>query len=219
MTTIPLSRVTQIPEFCGPAVLEILFSQYNIHVDQLAIARAGNALYHMETIGMRIDQLALAVRTLAPNLRVWAKRDATFNDIHILINKYKLAVGVEWMGYWEKEIVSEEDIGLALASDPGHYSAVVAIDIKKKKLTLCDPSMYYLNDRVFSFDIFEKMWFDTNIVGSDAPTEAKEWMDDYHVVFVVAPKTTQFSEELGLQKVRVPQEISAAPDQKIPSTL
>lgn len=211
MTALPLKRILQIPAFCGPATLAMLLSQYNLEVSQVKIAGAGNALKDVLELGMRIDQLALATRRIAPNLRMWAKHDATFEDLNKLINIHGLAVGVEWQGLWEEDWEEDDIDGALNADDPGHYSVIVSIDMEKRELMLRDPSTYFQDkDRTFAFENFEKLWFDANEVGKDAPEESRAWSNDVHVVFVVMPREKSLPEALGLKKVRVPQEVSIA---------
>lgn len=196
MTMIPLRRVVQLPAYCGPATLAMMLSQYNIIASQRAVAQRGNAEQLIDDNGMRIDQLALATRNIAPHLRMWAKRDATFEDIDVLINQFNLPVGVEW-----QEIGANEQ----WEDDNGHYSVIIGIDMEKHMLTIRNPdSCEDEDDETYTFETFDKAWFDTNVVGPDAPEEAQEWMDDYHVLFVVAPKDLAFPEQLNLKRVRVP---------------
>ena len=204
MTVISLRRILQLPAFCGPASLEIVLSQHGLRVHQKAVVKAAHVTSkHVEIYGMRLDQLALAVRKLAPKHVMWAKRNATAQDIHTLVNTYNLAVGIEWQGVWTDAELWDPRTQ-TFDDDVGHYSVVTGINLEEKKLTIQDPDYYYYaKNREFDIETFEKRWFDTNVVGEDAPEEAKEWMQDYHVLFVVAPQNTAFEPELGLQKVRI----------------
>ena len=200
MTAIPLKRVVQLPAFCGPATVCMLLSQHGVDVSQEEIAQKGNALDRVLIHGMRLDELALAVRSVAPELRLWAKRNATLQEMEHLIETYKLPVGVEW-----HDDLTEDDEILTEDEDPGHYSVILSVDPEKKELLMRDPSSLWKdNDRLLTFEEFEKRWFDTNDVVADAPEEAKAWMDDYHVMYVIAPRTMQFPPDIGLKKVRVP---------------
>lgn len=210
MTAITLKRIAQLPAFCGPATLEIMLSQHGIPVPQKTIAQiaqSANALKDIDADGMRIDQLALAVRKLAPHLTIWAKRDASFEDLDTLINTYSLPVAIEWQWVWTEDQLHNREHAKETSvddDDPGHWSVVTGITLEEKKLMIQDPSIdYYETDREFGFDEFEKQWFDINNVGDDDPEEAKEWMNDYHVLFVIAPKSQIFPESLGLKKVRI----------------
>ena len=207
MTAITLKRIAQLPAFCGPATLEIMLSQHGIPVQQKTIAQSANALKDIDTLGMRIDQLALAVRKLAPHLTVWAKRDASFEDLDVLINTYSLPVAIEWQWVWTEDQFHNREHAKEIfydGDDPGHWSVITGIALSDKKLMIQDPSIdYFEKDREFGFEEFEKRWFDINNVDDDAPEEAKEWMNDYHVLFVIAPKSQVFPESLGLKKVRI----------------
>jgi ABC-type bacteriocin/lantibiotic exporter with double-glycine peptidase domain len=208
MNTIAITHVEQKWDaFCGPAVLAMLLSQHGVILEQHAIPKAAHvSAKQIDDLGMRLDQLALAVRKLAPNYTLWAKRHATFEDLHLFVNTYRLACGVEWqektseeeLEDLKKEGVDPEKI------DMGHYSVVTGIDMEAKKLTLQNPSYYaHKKEQVFSIDEFESRWFDTNQLEKDAPEEAQEWIDDNHVLFLVAPKAMSFPESIGIKKIRI----------------
>ena len=193
--------------FCGPAVLAMLLSQHGVALEQRAIPKAAHvSAKQIDDLGMRLDQLALAVRKLAPNYTLWAKRHATFEDLHLFVNTYRLACGVEW-----QEKTSEEELedlrkeGVDPEKiDMGHYSVVTGIDMDAKKLSLQNPSYYaHKKEQVFSIDEFESRWFDTNQLEKDAPEEAQDWIDDNHVLFLVAPRAMVFPESIGLKKIRI----------------
>jgi hypothetical protein len=203
MTAIQLKRIAQLEAYCGPASLAILCSQYGLDVTQESIAEKANAVEHTEKYGMRIDQMALAIRKIAPHLTLLAKRNASLQDVDLLINTYNIAVGVEWQGIFEDEEENPET-PWDDPDDLGHYSVITGINLEDQKLLVQDPSDGYSEEnREFDLETFEKRWFDTNEVGEDAPEEAKIWMQDYHVLFLLAPKDMVFPEELGLKKVRV----------------
>ncbi len=191
MTAVPIKRILQWPCWCGPATLAMMLSQFDIDVDQRTVGEYADAIDRMDDYGTRPDELALAVRRINPELRLWAKRDASLEDIDVLINTYKLAVGIEWQG----DIFFKND-------DAGHFSVVTAINLEKKTILVRDPE-YEEKDRRFRFKTFLKRWFDTNLTGSDVPEEAKDWMDDYHMLFVIGGINAPQLETLGLKKIRV----------------
>lgn len=206
MTKITVKRVAQLDAFCGPASLVTMLSQHGVVVDQKDVAKVAHAMKDIERLGMRIDQLALAIRRLAPHLAMWAKRDATMQDLDVLVNRFSLACGVEWQEPWcEEELADLKEEGCNPdETDQGHYSVITGVDLEKKQILMQNPSYYrYHKDQLLSFEEFEKQWFDTNQVSNEAPEEAKEWMHDYHVLFVIAPKSMVFPEELVLKKVRI----------------
>src|SRR5512133_2564863 len=99
------SRFTQISEsHCGPAVIQMLLSNLGIEVSQEAVAEAGGATELIELNGMRVDQLARAVRVLAPDARFWYKDHSSLDDLIRLVSEYRYPVGVEWQGLFEDSL-------------------------------------------------------------------------------------------------------------------
>src|SRR5574340_1799162 len=99
-----IQRSVQISEsHCGPAVIQMLLSNLGILVTQEAVAEAGGATSLIEMHGMRNDQLAQAVKTLAPGAQFWYKEKSQVKDLEALINDYKYPVGVEWQGIFVEE--------------------------------------------------------------------------------------------------------------------
>lgn len=198
-----LKRIGQILDgYCAPATLAILYSQYGFHVDQADIVKKANARTFIDKHGMRLDQMSRAVRTITPHLSLFAKRNATLEDLDVLINTYNFAVGVEWQGIFEYDTVPGAP--KVEPGDDGHCSVIVGIDLKERRLFLQDPSEGYEDkNREFDLEVFAKRWFDTNDVEVNDPDEAKEWKQDNQVLFVLAPRHMSFPEAMGLKKVRV----------------
>src|SRR5215208_4104092 len=90
-------RFRQISEsHCGPAVIQMLLSNEGLEVTQEDVAEAGGASSLIELNGMRVDQLALAVSRLAPQVMFYYKHHASLRDLIQAVNQYRYPVGVEW---------------------------------------------------------------------------------------------------------------------------
>ncbi|RPI28884.1 MAG: hypothetical protein EHM70_16260, partial [Chloroflexota bacterium] len=165
-------RTMQISEsHCGPAVIQMLLANLGIEVTQEAVAEAGGAAELIELNGMRVDQLALAVKELAPEAQFWYKDHAKLDELVALLNVHHYPVGVEWQGLFEDEDDEDEeedddeedeedddDENVLEDSetedeDYGHYSVVSHVDEENKQLIIVDPYKDYVSqDRIFSFD-------------------------------------------------------------------
>jgi hypothetical protein len=194
-TYFQMKRISQITDsHCGPAVLQMLLSNVDIAVTQEDIALAAGVKDVIEMHGTRVDQLALAVKTLAPKMQFWYKDHATLNDVYTLVAQYRYPVGVEWQGVFIEE--GEDDP----EPDYGHYSVITHVDREKDVLIIVDPYRdYVLQDRVFSLKEFDERWYDFNMVPN--PKTGKERLQkDDHMMFVVTPQAALFPAELGMTK-------------------
>ena len=189
---------TQISEsHCGPATLQMMLGSLGIAADQAEIAEAGGATPNIELQGMRVDQLALAIHRLFPQLRFWYKDHATIAELVVLINEHHTPVGVEWQGLFDDD--EEEDDSDEDDDDYGHYSVAIHADLEKKLLIIADPYKDYISqDRIFTFDEFEQRWYDYNEV-TDPKTGKTKLVEDFHMLFVVTPQEETFPETIGLQ--------------------
>ncbi len=188
-------RFTQISEsHCGPAVIQMLLSNLGLEVSQEAIAEAGGATRLIELNGMRVDQLARAVRLLAPQAQFWYKDHASLDDLTRLVVDYRYPVGVEWQGLFEDREEDETDEG-----DYGHYSVVIIIDEKNRQVVIADPYKDFRSqDRVFPLDWFYKRWYDVNEVEDEA-TERVRLVEDRQMLFIITPADEHFPRELGMR--------------------
>jgi hypothetical protein len=190
------ARVTQISEaHCGPAVIQMLLANLGIEVTQEEVAELGGATELIDLHGMRVDQLALAVRLISPNVQFWYKDHAKLRELITLVKNYKYPVGVEWQGLFGSEDDDDDDDD----SDYGHYSVVTHVDTKRKELIIVDPYKDFVSqDRIFSFDTFTSRWWDTNEI-TDPETGQERLVPDYHMMFIVTPKEATFPAQLGMK--------------------
>jgi len=209
---------TQISEsHCGPAVIQMLLANQGVQVKQEDIAEQGGAVHTIETHGMTVDQLALAVQQLAPETQFWYKDFASLDDLIELVETHRLPVGVEWQGLFEDEDDEDEDDdedteeedyeddppGETEDTDYGHYSIVTHVDRENEQLIIADPYKDYIDrDRIFTFAQFEVRWWDTNEI-TNPRTGRTKIVEDYHMLFVVTPKETTFPISLGLKRAIV----------------
>lgn len=204
-------RFTQISEsHCGPATLQMLLSYLNIDITQEAVSEAGGATELIDLNGMRIDQLALAVRKLAPHTQFWYKDHSEIKEVTTLVLKYHYPVGVEWQGVFDDpEEDGKDDSPETGDEDYGHYSVVTHVHPRKRQLIIADPyKNLILQARIFSFEEFEERWYDFNEV-PDLLTGQSRLVEDYHMMFIVTPADEVFPFKLGMK--RYEDEISPGP--------
>jgi len=189
-------RFTQIGEsHCGPAVIQMLLHTLGIEVAQDAVAEAGGAHDLIEQHGMRIDQLARAVRQLAPQTRFWYKDHSTIEDLVRIVADYDYLVGIEWQGLFEDTLEDETQDG-----DYGHYSVITTVDPISRKLVIADPYKDFRSeDRVFTLEFFMSRWWDTNDV-PDPLTGKDRLVEDRQMMFLITPEEETFPRLLGMKK-------------------
>jgi hypothetical protein len=207
-------RFMQISEsHCGPAVIQMMLSDWGMDASQEEIAEAGGASRLIEMNGMRVDQLALAVHRLAPHLNFFYKDHATIDELARVVNEYRIPAGVEWQGVFEDSVekLSNETQSLSQVLDPrsesktededyGHYSLVIHSDRRRRQLIIVDPYRdYFSKARVFSFTEFDQRWYDFNEV-SDPVSGQPALVQDDHLFFIVVRRNVSFPRRLGMRE-------------------
>jgi hypothetical protein len=190
-----MKRISQITDsHCGPAVIQMLLSNVDVSATQEDVALAAGVKDVIEMHGTRVDQLAQAVKTLAPEMQFWYKEHATLDDVYTLVDRYQYPVAVEWQGVFEDE--GEEDP----EPDYGHYSVITHVDPEKDVLVIVDPYRDYVQqDRVFGLKEFDERWYDFNMA-PDPATGKERLVTDDHMLFIVTPRAAQFPAEIGLKR-------------------
>src|SRR6266540_5405542 len=190
-----LRRIEQISEsHCGPAVIQMLLENIGVTASQEAITEAAGAAATIDEHGTRVDQLAQAVRTLAPGARLWCKEKASLADVQYVLDEQKYPVGVEWQGLFDDDEDEFDD-------DYGHYSVISHIDLAKGELIVVDPYKDFADqDRILKISVFQKRWWDDNEV-KDARTGKVTYKRDEQLFFVVAPVDEAFPAELGMTAI------------------
>lgn len=189
-------RFTQISEsHCGPAVVQMLLSSLGIEVTQEAVAEAGGAQELIEMNGMRVDQLARAVKQLVPQVHFWHKEMATLEELAMVVRDFQYPAGVEWQGLFYDSPDEEPE-----TDDPdyGHYSVVTIVDPDNERLVIVDPYKDFREqDRIFSYAFFFPRWYDFNEV-EDPVTGEDKLKEDRQMMFLIAPDGETFPLELGM---------------------
>jgi hypothetical protein len=218
-------RFKQISEsHCGPAAIQMLLSNLGIEVTQEQVAEAGGATSLIAMNGMRVDQLALAVHRLAPEVVFYVKDHSTIEELVRIVNDYRHPVGVEWQGLFEDEDAARldranhnwkpparrsgnippEKANLPVDSesrdtDYGHYSLVTRANRRRKELIIADPYKdFFSQARIFDFKEFEARWFDFNEV-PDPLGGPPQVIEDYHLMFAIARRNVHFPLRLGMR--------------------
>jgi hypothetical protein len=201
---------------CGPAVIQMMLSSLNIEVNQEQVAEAGGANNLILMQGMRIDQLARAVRVLAPQVVFYYKDHATIAELVRVVIDYRHPAGVEWQGVFEDNDAARLDRanqawsqanareGLAPDSesqdnDYGHYSLVVNASRRRRELTVADPYKdFFSQARIFGFDEFDARWYDYNEF-PDPLTGQPGVVKDDHMLFVITRRNVLFPLRMGMR--------------------
>jgi hypothetical protein len=194
--SIGLIKFAQITEnHCGPAVIQMLLQNLDFSTTQEEITIASGAEKTIIEEGTRIDQLAKAVKNLAPQFSLYYKFHSNLDDIKVLLDKFMLPVGVEWQGIFESKEEEQENSD----KDYGHYSVITNIDEEKKALIIVDPYKEFVDsDRIISINEFETRWWDENEITGNQSTNPEIIHDD-RLLFVISSTNTIFPPELGLK--------------------
>jgi ABC-type bacteriocin/lantibiotic exporter with double-glycine peptidase domain len=187
-----LRRIEQISEnHCGPAVIQMLLENIGVTVSQETITAAAGATDTIAENGTRVDQLARAVRALAPGARLWCKEKAALEDVVRVLDEQKYPVGVEWQGLFGENEDEFDD-------DYGHYSVISHVDLAKGELIVVDPYKDFADqDRILTVRVFLKRWWDDNVF-KDPQTGVTTYKRDERLFFVVAPLDVAFPAELHM---------------------
>jgi len=200
-----LKRVRQETfAYCGPAVLEMLFSHFGLEITQKQILTAAQIdEERIKKYGMSPPDMALATKNPPVNFNFWYKTDATVSDLVKIVRLYNYPIGVNWQGIFtigdnddyrdDYLAYGEED------DDEGHYSVVTDIDTVSNYVRIADPFGHYAgHDRIFSIIEFEKRWWDENNE-VDPFTQKQKWVYYHRLMFLVLPRTITFPIDLGMK--------------------
>lgn len=188
-----LRRVKQITSsHCGPAVIVSLFSFLGIKTSQARIVRILRAKNRIKIAGLNIKDLAKAVRVIGNReFAFWKKEGATIGDLSLLVNKYKVPVGIEWQG-----VFYEEEEG-----DNGHYGVVTQVNKKKGYIKIADPYKTFAElDRKFKISDFENRWWDTNEIAIPG-SKLRKAVYDRKLMFLITSRKENFPKRLGMTRV------------------
>lgn len=194
-----VNKIAQITEsHCGPAVIKMLLSVVGVESTQKAITRAAGATKTIEAEGTSMEQLAKAVRKIAPSYKYWVKYHSSMKDIKFILDQ-DYPVGISWQGIFEDE--DEEDTERLKTGDYGHYSIVKELDTLNGVMIIADPYMDFANDdRIIAIEKFKNRWFDYDpILETDDPK--KEYRKHERLIFIITPKKETFPTKLGMKSL------------------
>lgn len=192
-----IRRIQQITDsHCGPAVLAMLLDAIGVHIDQETITKAAGAEETILKEGLVLDQLALAVSRIAPEVKFWYKHQSTLDDIRYILSR-GYGVGIEWQGlFYDTE---EEEEANDEVLDVGHYSIISDIDENKQGVMIVNPHQdFAYHDKPFSIPTFLRRWWDTNEVVNPF-TGKKVLVEDLRLLFFVTPSDQIFPIEMGFK--------------------
>jgi hypothetical protein len=194
-----MQRFMQITDsHCGAAVVQMLLSNIGIIVSQEEIAAAAGVEERIEEYGMRVHEMALAVRRLAPQAQFWYKDEAELEDLAALVEQYGYPVGVEWQGAFGQDEDDDDEDDDDDEHDYGHYSIATKVDIDEDTIVIVDPYRDFgLKDRYFSLSDFLGRWWDTN-TEFDRFGRYSRLVEDYHMLFIVTNQGASFPKLMGM---------------------
>lgn len=184
-----MRRVRQRTSFyCGPATLQMLLLARGVYLPQQRFVEAAGARRRIKRYGMTTEELAKAIKKLAPTHRFWLKKKAKTGEIARIIKKHGYPVGVEWQGVF----------GKYSDGDDGHFSVVTNVDTRRRKVRIADPFRPFAGrDRQFKLEEFEKRWWDDNVKVDSLGRKRNQ--KGRHVMFVIAPKELDFPKVFGMK--------------------
>jgi hypothetical protein len=183
-----IRRQLQQVGHCGPTCVSMLLEEYGHPASPQAIAQAAGVTATIAAAGSRIDQLAAAVRILAPNFLIMGKFGSTIELLEDLTNQLDIAVGVEWQGRFHSDS-GDFDIG--------HFSLITGVDRNSGYLDLVDPDphSFYVTGRI-AIDDFKKRWWEDNELEEGKKSRS------FGLAFVIATVATEKSlVRWGLQPI------------------
>jgi hypothetical protein len=191
--------------YCGPATLEMLLSFIGVETNQDELIEASGVGRRIVEYGMSIFEMGKAVGKLFPDFTFWFKDEGEISDLKNLILTHKFPVGVEWQGDFP-DMESEDLVKFGYNEDDddddaGHYSVVTHVDTQGNAVYIADPfGPFAGKDRRFSVVDFARRWWDINEI-IDPFSGKHRHVHDYHMLFVITPKSATFPETLGMVTV------------------
>lgn len=184
-----MKRVAQMSNaHCGPAVVEMLFSNLGVEVNQEQIVAAAGVAYKLRSHGMTVDELSFAAKRIAPHLAFWSKRDSDAHELLEIVEHHHYPVGVEWQGVFGED-TDEDD---------GHYGIVTHVDRDNGILLLADPyGKFAGHDRLFHVYDFVDRWWDINEIIDPFSRKVRHVADD-RALFIVTKPEEIFPESFGM---------------------
>lgn len=198
--------------FCGPAVMQMLLSQFGISADQRQIVEACGASETVMRVGIPLKSLIVGVKEIYPEIFIWQKSASTTSDIETLLKNGYL-VAFDWQGifagdeyhddvlpgFWEK-LVSKRRNEPILTGDQGHYCIALEINTEKGFLKFADPYGHYAGkDRYVSLWEFEERWWDDRL-DKDENGRSVRVLEE-RLIFLLTKSGDNFPSSLGMENM------------------
>ncbi len=199
--------------YCGPAVVQMLVSQFEISVDQKQIVEACGAAKTVMKVGIPLKSLVVGIKKIFPDLVVWQKNNSTVEDIEKLVGR-GLLVAFDWQGIFAGDEYGDDVLpGLwerfvgklrrdpALTGDQGNYCIALEIDREKGYLRFADPYGHYAGkDRFVALWEFEERWWDDRLdIGENGRLVR---MLEEKLIFVLTKVDDEFPSSVGMEKIQ-----------------
>lgn len=193
-----IKRVVQQDMFCGPAVLEMLYSFYGVHYSQNEIASAtGLPLKEILQSGCSVLSLSKAVKDLSGDYSLWVRYNSTLEDLTTVVGQIGLPVGIEW------RCTFREPDGFIW--EEGHYSVVSCVDPENEQLCVIDPfngENISHNKGWISFPDFMHRWWDENMFPQlDDATQYQQIFTQGLMFVLIAEDDVPIIQGLGFEEM------------------
>lgn len=197
-----LRRVRQNTSYnCGPAVLEMLLSHFGREISQEAIVAAAGMETRIKDYGMTVEDMARALRMIAPEMALWYKTDSKIGELREIVRSLNYPTGINWQGVFpDDEYDDYPDFDFA-DDDEGHFSVVVDVDTRENYIQIADPyGRFAGNDRHFPIVEFERRWWDEDWE-LDPVNQKRKYIYKSKPMFVVVPETIGFPMGMGMRRL------------------
>jgi len=153
-----LRRQVQLVGHCGPTCISMLLEHQGVQLSQEAIASAAGVASTISSLGSRIDQLATAINTLAPQFLLMGRYNSGIEHIEAMLS-LRMYAGVEWQGRFHYE-------NSHLQFDIGHYSIVTEVDRARGLLEIVDPDdkSVFSHGSIAIKEFLARWWEDNEMV-------------------------------------------------------
>lgn len=133
----------------------MLTSQFEIYLEQTALAAAAGVSDSIAVHGSRVDQLASALRSLEPELVLLGRYNCSVADLREAIEMWG-PVGVELQAIFRPEAGGDE-------FTEGHYVIATHFNVTEKRVNVIDPDSASLLSRGWvDLKELERDWWEVN---------------------------------------------------------
>jgi len=198
--------------YCGPAIVQMLVSQFDKQVDQKQIVEACGAAKTVMKLGIPLKSLVVGIKKLFPELVIWQKNNSSIEDIERLTSRGYLVV-FDWQGIfqgdeyhddqydgkivsWWKKVMGEPE----LKGDQGHYCIALEVNTEKGYLRFADPYGHYAGkDRFVALWELEERWWDDRL-DRDEQGKVVRVLEE-KLIFLLTKAGDDFPASLGMERV------------------